>query len=129
MADHDRVLRLQRIQEADEIADQMEDGVLIDRLRLVALAVAAHVRGDHMEAGRGERIDLVTPGIPAFRKAVAQQHRRALALLDDIQADAVGLNDPLDRFAHGPHPINTLTAGYVLQRIFATHPLFRLFAP
>jgi hypothetical protein len=35
---------------------------------------------------------------------VAQQYKRALALFDDIQADAVGLDDPLDWFAHGPRP-------------------------
>lgn len=42
--------------------------------------------------------------VPALRKAVAEQNKRALALLDDIQADAVGLDDPLDRFAHDPRP-------------------------
>jgi len=57
-----------------------------------------------LEARLGQRIDLVPPGVPAFRKAVAQQNNRALALLDDIQADAVGPDDPLDRFAHGPRP-------------------------
>jgi hypothetical protein len=54
-----------------------------------------------MEARRGECIDLVTPGVRASRKAVAQQNKRTLALLDDIQADAVSLDDPLNRFAHG----------------------------
>src|SRR5262249_25592926 len=54
-----------------------------------------------------QRIDLVAPGVPAFRKAVAQQNKRALALLDDIQADAVGLDHPLDRFAHVPRPAKT----------------------
>ena len=40
----------------------------------------------------------------AFRKAVAQQDQRALALLDHIQADAVGLDDPFARFAHDTSP-------------------------
>jgi hypothetical protein len=78
----------------------MQHRVLINRLRTVALAVTAHVRGDRMKAVRGERIDLVTPGVPTFRKAVAQQDKRSLALLDDIQADAIGLDGPLDQFAH-----------------------------
>jgi hypothetical protein len=104
VADYDRAGRLKRIQQAHDIADQMEHRVRIDRLRPVALAVTAHVGGDRMEACRGERVDLVTPRVPAFRKAVAQQDKGALALLDDIQADAVGLDDLLDRFAHGPRP-------------------------
>jgi len=57
-----------------------------------------------MEASRGECIDLVTPGVRAFRKAVAQQDERALALLDNIQVDAVSLDDPLNGLAHGPFP-------------------------
>src|ERR1700750_2988541 len=83
----------------------MEDRVLIYRLGPFALAVAAHVRGNYVEARLSQRIDLVAPRVPAFRKAVAQQNKRALALLDDVQADAVGLDDPLDRFAHRPRPI------------------------
>jgi len=35
---------------------------------------------------------------------MAQQDKRTLALFGDIEADAVGLEDPLDRFAHGFHP-------------------------
>jgi len=31
-----------------------------------------------------------------------------LALLDDIQADAIALDDPLDRFAHRPRPTKAL---------------------
>ena len=92
----------ERVEQSDEVTDEMEDGVLIDRLGPVALAVTAHVRGNGMEARLSQCNDLVTPGVPAFRKAVAQQNKRALALLNDIQADAVGLDDPLDRFAHGP---------------------------
>lgn len=42
-----------------------------------------------MKACSGERIELVTPRVPAFWKAVAQQNKRALALLDDIQADTI----------------------------------------
>lgn len=104
MTDHDRAGRLKRIQQTHDIPDQMKDGVLIDRLRPVARAVTAHVRGGRMEARRGEGIHLVTPGVRAFWKAVAQQNKRAMALLDDVQADAVGFDDPLDRFAHGPFP-------------------------
>src|SRR5258708_26845440 len=118
MTDYDRAGRSNRIQQAHDIPDQMKDSVLIDRLRPVALAVTAHVRGDRMEARRGECIDLVTPGVRAFWKAVAQQNKRALALLDDVQADAVSLDDPLNRFAHGPFP----TKARPLTRVRAHSP-------
>jgi hypothetical protein len=57
-----------------------------------------------MEARRGECIDLATPGVRAFWKAMTQQNEGALALLDDIQADAVSLDNPLNRFAHDDFP-------------------------
>lgn len=49
--------------------------VLIDRLRPIALALTTHIRGNRIEACIGERIDLVTPRIKAFRKAMAQQDK------------------------------------------------------
>ena len=104
MADDDGRRRLQPVQQPHKIPYQVEDRVLIYRLGPVALAIAAHVRGNDVEARLRQRIDLVAPGVPAFRKAMAQQNKRALALLDDIQADAVGLDDPLDRFAPSPRP-------------------------
>jgi len=84
MADNESCGRFQRVEQARQVADQMEDGILIDRLGGVALAIAAHVQRDGVEAGGGERVDLVAPGIPGFRKAVAHQHEGPLALLDYI---------------------------------------------
>ena len=52
------------VEEADHVTDEMHKRILIDGLRLVGLAVSAHVRGDDVEAFGGERLDLVTPGIP-----------------------------------------------------------------
>jgi hypothetical protein len=53
MADDDGSLGPERVEQAHHIADQMEDGVLIDRLRPVALAVAAHVGGYGVKARCG----------------------------------------------------------------------------
>src|SRR5215472_6419125 len=89
---------------AYQIADRVKDRVLIDRLGPVALAVAEHVRGNDMEARLSQRVDLAAPGVRDFREAVAEQNKRALTLLDDIQADAIGLDDPLVWFAHRPRP-------------------------
>jgi hypothetical protein len=41
-----------RIKEPYYIADEMQQGVLIDRLRPVGLTVAAHVDRDSMESSR-----------------------------------------------------------------------------
>ena len=100
MADDDGGRGLERIEQADEVADQMKDRVLIDRLGCVALAVTAHVGGHGVEARRGEGANLMAPGIPGFGKAVAEQHQRSLALLGDVEADAVALDRSLGRFAH-----------------------------
>jgi hypothetical protein len=89
------------VEHAYEVADQMKDRVLIDRLRPVALAVTAHIGRDDVESRRGERSDLMAPRIPAFRKAMAQHDQRPGTLLGDIDADAVGFNDPLRRLCHG----------------------------
>ena len=78
-------------QRADQAAH-----VLGQRLDVVAAAgllgevVAAQVRGDDAVAGLGQRPDLVPPGVPVLGEAVQQQHQRSLALLDVVQADAVG---------------------------------------
>ena len=66
------------------MADLMEDSVLIDRLGPVAFALTAHVGRSGVEACLGQRLDLVTPGVPTFWKAVAEQHKLSLALLSDI---------------------------------------------
>src|ERR1043165_7927009 len=78
----------------------MEDRVLIDCLRPVALAVAAHVRSHSVEAGFGQRGELMAPGIPGFRESVTQDYRRPVALLGDIEADTIALDDSLHRSAH-----------------------------
>lgn len=100
MPDDDGVLRLEGVEHADEIADHVEDRVLIDRFGPVTLPIAAHVGCDRVVAGRRQRLELVAPGVPAFRKAVAEQHHRPLALLGDVEADAVRLDPPLRRLAH-----------------------------
>ena len=76
--DH-RLLGTERIEQADHVADQVQQRVLVDRLRAVGLAVAAHVGRDGVVAGLRQRGELVAPGIPGLRKAVAQQHQRPVA--------------------------------------------------
>jgi hypothetical protein len=49
----------ERIKEPHYIADEMQQGVLIDRLRPVGLA--AHVNRDSMESSRRQRGKLMPP--------------------------------------------------------------------
>ena len=100
MPDDDGGRRTQGIENADHVADKMQDRVLVDRLRRVALAVAAHIGGDNTEAGGSKRVDLMPPREPGFRKTVHQQHQRPLALLGDVDVDAVAFDDALRCLAH-----------------------------
>ena len=52
----------------------MKQRVLVDGFRLACLAIAAHVGRDGAIAGLGERLQLMAPRIPGFRKAVAEEH-------------------------------------------------------
>ena len=68
MPDDDGGRRPQRIENADHVADEMQDRVLVDRLRRVALAVAAHIGGDDTEAGGSKRVDLMPPREPGLQE-------------------------------------------------------------
>ena len=83
----------------------MEDRVLIDCLWSVALAVAAHVRSDGVKARRGQRGELMAPGVPGLRKPVTQNYWRPLALLGNIEVDAVALDGSLRRSAQVSLPL------------------------
>ena len=97
--DHRR-LGTERVEQADHVADEMEERVLLDLLRRVGLPVAAHVRRHGMEAGFGEGAELVAPRIPAFRKAVAEHDERARPGFGDVHADAVGLDRTVSDLGH-----------------------------
>jgi hypothetical protein len=53
-----------------------------------------------VKACGGKRAELVAPGIPGFGKAMAQKHQRPLALLGDMEADAVRFDGALRGFVH-----------------------------
>ncbi len=102
MAGDDCLLGAQSIEEADHVADQMEKGILIDRLRTIALPVPAHVGRHRMEPGRGERRELMAPGVPGFGKAVAEHDQRTLAGFDQVHPDAVGLDGAMAERGFSP---------------------------
>ena len=111
MAGDDRRLGPQRVEHAHHVAHQMEQGVLVDGLWALGLAVAAHVGGDGAVAGLRQGVELVAPGIPGLREAVAEQHQRAAAFLGDVHADAVGLDQAVLDVGHGLCSPEAIKAG------------------
>ena len=102
VADDHRLSLAQRVEQADHVADQMQQRVLVDRLGPVGLAIAAHVGRDGVEAGlRRARASWWRQEYQDFGKAVAEEDQRPLALLGDVHADAVGLDGRVLGIGHG----------------------------
>lgn len=59
-----RFLLAQGVDQSDDVADQVEDGVRVDVVGMVAASVSPLVGGDHAEARIGQRAELVVPGVP-----------------------------------------------------------------
>src|SRR5581483_1342214 len=59
VADEDRLADLEMIEQADEIAGEMLEIVILDRFGAIGRAIAALVRRDHANAGLRQRLDLV----------------------------------------------------------------------
>ena len=100
MADDHALFDLQRVEHPDDVLHQFAHLVSLYRLRTIGLAVAALVGRDRAKAGVGERAELMAPRVPELRKAVAENHRKALARLDHMHPDAVGVDEFVDQFAH-----------------------------
>jgi hypothetical protein len=84
-----RLLNAERIKEPHYIADEMQQGVLIDRLRPVGMTIAAHVNRDSMESSRRQRGKLMPPRVPRLWKAVAQDDQRSLALFNEMEMNPI----------------------------------------
>jgi hypothetical protein len=100
VAGNHRRLFAERTDEADHVADQVQERVGLDLRRRVGLAVTAHVRRHRVKAGGGERRELMTPGVPGFGKAVTHDHERAGALFGHVHANSVRLDGAVRDLAH-----------------------------
>src|SRR3954470_2722932 len=78
----------------------MKQRVLIDALRPIRLAVAAHVRSDHAETCFCECRKLMPPRIPGFGKAMAQNNQRPRAALRNVHADTVRVDVAVSDIRH-----------------------------
>jgi hypothetical protein len=79
----------QRIEEPNHIADEVQQRVLVDRFRVVGLTVASHIKRDSMESRRRQRGKLMSPRVPGFWKAVAQDNKRSIALFGEMKMNPI----------------------------------------
>jgi hypothetical protein len=105
-----RLFGAERVEQSYNIADHVKQSVLVDRLRGVGPAIAPHVRRDRPEPDLGEGGELVPPGVPGFRKAMAQQDERTFACFGQVYADTVGCDGAVRHFRHGLHSHTRIAA-------------------
>jgi hypothetical protein len=79
VADHDELFMAKRIRQSGDVVRQLDDVVGFDLSGTVTAAVAALVwRGD-LEPRFNQRVNLMSPEIPALREAVQENDQRAFA--------------------------------------------------
>ena len=102
VSDDDGFLLVEGAHQADDVADEMKLRIGLDPGGRIGAAVAALVRRNDAIALFRECRDLVPPGVPGLRKAVAEDHQRAVSSLCDMHVDAVRLYGAVVDFAQGP---------------------------
>ncbi len=96
VADENRLVDLEMVEQADEIAGQMLDVVGFDGFGPVGRAIAALIRRNHPNAGGSQRLDLVAPRKRDLRPAVAENDRRRVGFRSRLvvaHTNAVGLGE------------------------------------
>ena len=124
VADDDRLVDLEMVEEADDVAGQTVDGIVLDRRRTVAFAVAALVERDRAKARLVQPLDLATPGEGDLGKAVAEHERHRIVARSRIvkgQPDAVRARELKGRHLHHrdrPRPSSSLGARFMFAQVF-----------
>jgi hypothetical protein len=97
VAHDDGRLRPDRVEDADDVAHEVELRVVLDRGRRRRGAVAPLVGGDDVPAGVRERPELVAPRPPALREPVQQQDDRPAVRprLREVERQAAELDRPV----------------------------------
>ncbi len=112
----------ERVKESHHIANEMKQGVLVDRFRSVGSTVTSHIGRDGVESGCRQRRELVTPRVPALRKAVAQDDERPFPLFGKVEVDAVRLDHAMrDSAAALPVDLVELKDGITRRRSEPRH--------
>src|SRR4030081_2955679 len=76
VADENRLVDFEMVEQADEIAGQMLDVIGLDRFGSVGRAVTALIRRNYPTSGSSQRRDTVTTRKRDLRPAVAENNRR-----------------------------------------------------
>ncbi len=92
VADKNRLLFTEHVEHAHQVSDEVQQRIRFDSIGLVGLAVSSQVEGDDVVASFGQRGELVPPGIPKLREAVAEKHEGAGSLLGDVYTQAIGVD-------------------------------------
>ena len=97
MADEDRILGADVVEQPEQVGRQMIDAIGVDVGRCGRVSVAALVGHEHPVAGVDERFDLVPPRMRALRESVDEHDDRIAGFtgVDHVQFDPVGCHTPL----------------------------------
>src|SRR5262245_30278159 len=106
----------QRRDKAGNIGTHLIQSIGLNRVRLVAAAVAAYVRRRHPIPGRGQGRDLVAPGVPALRPAGDKHDKWSRAGQRNTEPDAVCLKRLECRFYHEGAPLGHAMVSLTLAR-------------
>jgi len=93
MSDQDGLLLAETLDEARDVGAHLLDRVGLDRTRLVAAAISAHVDGGNPITRCRKRRNLMAPGVPAFRPAMDQHDKGSFSALGDPQPNAIGIDE------------------------------------
>lgn len=88
--------------QADDVTDEVQGGVFLNRGGPVAAGVTALVRGDDVVSGPGQGRELVAPVVPAFGKAVEQEDQGPFAVLRGVQLMPSNGNGAVLDHGHAP---------------------------
>ena len=94
----DGPFRAERCDQPVDICAHVLDRIRLDGVRLVAAAIATHIRYGNPIAGVHQRRNLMAPRVPTLGKAVDQDDEGTLAGQCHPEADAIGLDDLQVRF-------------------------------
>ena len=103
MAHKIEFLFAQSVRQPDDIRCQFQQIIGIDSLGSAAEPIATLIRYCHPEAGRLERLYLMSPEKPASGKTVQQHHQRTLTFHQGSEGDAIGFDEFLIPVASVEH--------------------------
>ena len=92
MANGDESLETQRVSDADDISGEFLEGIRLDLMRFVRLAIPPHVISDRCKSSLGQDGELVPPAVPALRPAVTKDDQRAITLHGKPKPHTIGDN-------------------------------------